>query len=402
MWTYILLFLMYLAAVKFLRFRRRDRILTVLGKDRPLSSMTVPEAHSIMMQLQELEFPCAFMKARTISLLKAGGIPTMSKLFAVTGQNNARNGGKRVVDTEILIREVQHNSRLSSRYQTAVARMNYLHSRYRQAGKILDEDLLHTLGSSVVEIFRILESEEWRPLSDVEKCAVGVVHMALGHDMEIPFKPLPSSSTGWTDGIHFATELRDWTLRYEENVALPTEANDRYVRVYVDGLFPRLTPRLTTLLRKIIGFELGDVMRESLGIESTGLVLRFVLSGFKTLRRLALRHFSLPRPAFLASKAIAKSPNPDTGLYNLTHFSAEPWYTKPSWWTTHGPSAQIIRVLGGKIPESVSDKFRPQGYDLTTIGPQPQEGKGMDSMAATISGLESQDLSTCPFKSFKS
>ncbi|KAF5689920.1 hypothetical protein FCIRC_1154 [Fusarium circinatum] len=384
MWTYILPFFMYLAAVKYLRFRRRDDILTILGKDRPLSSMTLPEAHSIMMQLQELEFPYAFMKARTISLLKAGGIPTMSKLFAVTGQNNARNGGKRVVDTEILIREVQHNSRLSSCYQTAVARMNYLHSRYRQAGKILDEDLLHTLGSSVVEIFRIFESEEWRPLSDVEKCAVGVVHMALGQDMEIPFKPLPSSSTGWTDGVHFATELRDWTLCYEENVALPTEANDRYVRV------------------KIIGVELGDVMRESLGIESTGPVLSLVLSGVKTLRRLALRHFSLPRPAFLASKAIAESPNPDTGLYNLTHFSAEPWYTKPSWWTTHGPSAQMIRVLGGKIPESVSSKFKPQGYDLTTIGPQPQEGKGMDSMAATISGFESQDLTTCPFKNFKS
>ncbi|KAG5801045.1 hypothetical protein H9Q74_014401 [Fusarium xylarioides] len=128
MWMYILLIAMYAAAVKYLRFRRRDRILTVLEDNKPLSSMTVPEAHNIMMQLQELEFPFAFKKARTISLLKAGGIPTMSKLFAVTGQNNARNSGKRAVDTEILIGGVQHNSRLSSRHQTAVARMNYLHA----------------------------------------------------------------------------------------------------------------------------------------------------------------------------------------------------------------------------------------------------------------------------------
>lgn len=70
MWMYILLFATYVAAVKYLRFRRRDHILTVLEKDRPLSSMTVPEAHNIMMQLQELEFPYAFKKARTISLLK--------------------------------------------------------------------------------------------------------------------------------------------------------------------------------------------------------------------------------------------------------------------------------------------------------------------------------------------
>lgn len=62
----------------------------------------------------------------------------MSKLFVVTGQNNRRNAGKRAVDTEILLREVQSKDRNSMRYMQAVARMNYLHSRYRQAGKILD------------------------------------------------------------------------------------------------------------------------------------------------------------------------------------------------------------------------------------------------------------------------
>lgn len=51
----------------------------------------------------------------------------MSKLFAVTGQNNKRNSGKRAVDTEILLREVQSKPRDSDRYTSAVARMNYLY-----------------------------------------------------------------------------------------------------------------------------------------------------------------------------------------------------------------------------------------------------------------------------------
>ena len=51
----------------------------------------------------------------------------MSKLFAVTGQNNRRNAGKRAVDTEILLREAQSRPRDSDRYATAVARMNYLY-----------------------------------------------------------------------------------------------------------------------------------------------------------------------------------------------------------------------------------------------------------------------------------
>lgn len=45
---------------------------------------------------------------------------------------------------------------------------------------------------------------------------------------------LPSSQTGWRDGVHFARELADWTIQYESEVAVPTPTNDQYVRVYVD------------------------------------------------------------------------------------------------------------------------------------------------------------------------
>ncbi|ODM19405.1 hypothetical protein SI65_04389 [Aspergillus cristatus] len=129
--------------------------------------MTVKEAHGIMAQLQELEFPYAFAKARQIALLKAGGIPTMSKLFAVTGQNNRRNAGKCAVDTEILLPEAHSKPRDSDRYASAVARMNYLHDRYRHANKITDNDL-HTLGDGLAEILNVVDREEWRKLTDVE------------------------------------------------------------------------------------------------------------------------------------------------------------------------------------------------------------------------------------------
>lgn len=52
----------------------------------------------------------------------------MSKLFAVTGQNNRRNAGKRAVDTEILLRESQSQPWDSERYALAVARMNFLYA----------------------------------------------------------------------------------------------------------------------------------------------------------------------------------------------------------------------------------------------------------------------------------
>lgn len=279
--SYAIAFFLYLLLVHLLRYRRVQKIVRPFTKvGRPLSSMNSKEALDILVQLQTLEFPYAMNKARTVALLKvsilyppsrgietdssqAGGIPTMSKLFAVTGNNTPAKAGKRAVDTEILLREAQTQPRDSERYMTAVARMNYLHRRYRQASKILDEDLLHTLGDGAAEIVHIVNAEEWRRLTDVEKCALGVYHHDLGTDMEIPFTPLKSSQSGWRDGLHFVDELIEWTAEYERRVCRPTETADRYVKAYVDSATWGM-PAVTRLIRSIIAVDLDNNMRESL------------------------------------------------------------------------------------------------------------------------------------------
>lgn len=61
----------YLLVVRQSRHQRRDQLVSsFLDTKRLLSSMTTAEAHDIMTQLQELEFPYAFNKARKIALLK--------------------------------------------------------------------------------------------------------------------------------------------------------------------------------------------------------------------------------------------------------------------------------------------------------------------------------------------
>lgn len=82
--------------------------------------------------------------------------------------------------------------------------------------------------------------------------------------MGIPFDPLPSNSEGWIDGLHFAMELKDWTIRYEEEVAKPTATNDQYVRVYVDSALSSLPGFLRAAVRQMLGYSLDDVMRTSL------------------------------------------------------------------------------------------------------------------------------------------
>lgn len=138
------------------------------------------------------------------------------------------------------------------------------HDRYRRANKITDNDLLHTLGDGLAEILNVIEREEWRKLTDVEKCALGIFHKNLGKDMGIPFDPLPSKEKGWKDGLHFAMELSDWTVHYEEEVAKPTATNDQYVRVYVDSAVSSLPSFIRTTVRQMLGADLDNVMRMSL------------------------------------------------------------------------------------------------------------------------------------------
>ncbi|KAJ5083104.1 hypothetical protein N7532_012147 [Penicillium argentinense] len=390
----------YLALVKSFRYSRMKVIEAAFapGK-RELSSMTVKEAHAIMTQLQELEFPHAFSKARQIALLKAGGIPTMSKLFAVTGQNNRRNAGKRAVDTEILLRESQSQPRDSDRYASAVARMNYLHAHYRRANKITDGDLLHTLGDGLAEILNVIEREEWRKLTDVEKCALGIFHKNLGEDMGIPFDVLPSKAEGWKDGLHFALELRKWTIHYEEEVARPTATNDQYVRVYVDSALPGI---IQPVVRQMLGADLDDVMRTSLCLESPSLFLSLMLRLIRDSRKLILRYLALPRPSLLAVKLVHDAPNPDTNFYNFERMGLQPWYIRPTLWSKWGPGALLVRLFGGKIPGSRGGRYLPQGYSLMTVGPEPQNGKGMEEMGLDMDAIKARGVATCPFSQAKS
>jgi hypothetical protein len=324
----------------------------------------------------------------------------MSKLFAATGQNTIKNAGKRAVDTEILLREAQTQARDSERYMYAVARMNYLHARYRQAGKILDTDLLHTLGDGAYEIVHVINKEEWRTLSDVERCAIGIFHYNLGIDLEIPFTPLKSSKIGWQDGLQFLDELIQWATMYEKEVAKPTATGDQYVRVYVDSAARKMGQSVTSILRQIVGSDLDETMRKSLCIEAPGTVLSTILSVVRTTRQVLLRYLALPRPQILAHQSVSEEANA-MGLYNFSHGGFQPWYILPSFSSTWHPRAVLLRLLGARKPGSYGDRYKPMGYDLKTIGPSPQEGRGFEHMTATVNLMKARRFESCAFPSIR-
>jgi len=103
--------------------------------------MTNTDAFYIQQALVELEFPFMFEKALQFALFRTYGIPSISKLLVQTSQfSEPATATKRYADTGVLITELAVFPPESERVHEAIARINYIHSWYQKAGKILDDD----------------------------------------------------------------------------------------------------------------------------------------------------------------------------------------------------------------------------------------------------------------------
>lgn len=74
---------------------------------------------------------------------------------------------------------------------------------------------------------------------------------------------------------------------------------------------------------------------------------------------------------------------------------------QPTFLSKWGPGALLVKALGGKVPGSRGDRYEPQGYDLMTIGPEPQKGKGVDNMKLDMEVIKARGVATCPFSQAK-
>ncbi|KAK1144810.1 hypothetical protein N8T08_004822 [Aspergillus melleus] len=391
---------LYLALVRYLRYQRRN-VIKARFTNRPLSSMTISEAHEIIRELRELEFPYAMHSAMKISLLKTGSIPTMTKLFVATGQLNERNASKRAADTEVILSEVHDRLPGSDPHLLGIARMNYLHARFRKAGKILDEDMLHTLGSAVVDIMRYVDRYEWRGLTEIEKCAVGVFHKALGDAMEIPFigfLPSAAQKEGWRDGAHFVDEVCEWTLGYERQVAKATESTRTIGRRLLDLATFNVPVCLRSVVEGVVVTKLDEHIRLSMGFEKPSIFISSFAHGIMALRKRVLRYLSLPRPGSMRVRVLNDEPDKSTGLYTTSLWIAHPWYVQPTYMHRWGPKAWFIRLFGSGAVPTTEGKYRESGYDIWSIGPAAQEKRGKEEMQALHEGLKQSGYGErCPF-----
>lgn len=164
----------------------------------------------------------------------------------------------------MLIQEFAGHSPASSRALVAIARTRWVHSSYRASGKILEDDMVYTLGLFAVQPVRFINKYEWRQLTDVEKCAIGTFWKSVGDGLEISWDVLPSGKTGFRDGLHWLEEIAAWSDDYEVRCMVPAVSN-RETADQTTAVILYLVPRpLHSLGLKFVSFMMDDRLRKAM------------------------------------------------------------------------------------------------------------------------------------------
>ena len=397
-----LLTVLYLIAVRLLRYRRIDAIKRKHGMyHRPdFARLTADQAQDILRDLVEMEFPKLMGFSIVFALFKTYGVPSVSSLLVTTGElSSPETASKRTADTGVLLLEFCLNRPSSERAMEAIARMNYLHAGYIKAGKIKSNDMLYTLSVFALEPVRWVNKYEWRQFSDLELCASGTFWKAMGDKMEIDFSPLPSSEKGWTDGLQWLIEVQTWSEQYERENMTPSETNNQLALAHLDVIFINLSKSLNMLGKQAVSVIVGERLRNAMKLPEPSWLSRFVIEDGLRLRRLFLRHLVLPRLEIQRKKYISTEPETN-GRYSSREYLSHPWYVNPTFARRWGFRAWTARLLGRKLPGDDGNRYNPEGYIITEVGPINLARSGSKEMRTDLGRIRAAEPGGCPFKSF--
>ncbi|OAA65910.1 hypothetical protein SPI_02697 [Niveomyces insectorum RCEF 264] len=399
-----------------------------------LARMTLDDAQAILGYIIQYEFPYLYKLSIQFGIFKTYTFPSISRLVWATGSlKDVKRAAKRYEDTVTLFAEFSLNPPTSDRCLKAIARMNYLHSRYQASGAIRNADLLYTLSVCITEPARFMAQYEWRPLNEMERCALGVFWKALGDAMQIDYAGAlarapakagaadggssgSSGSSGWHDGLEFTDDITAWARQYEREAMRPDPVNTKLARTFVDLLLWYLPHAVRPFFLEVLTVLMGDRVRDAFSYPEPGIVASAVTCTALVARRFYLRYLALPRIGLYRPTSAAA--DPQTGRIHLNEYMLEPWYNRPTVWNRWGPMALLTRALGGTVPGNRRHReeqqqpggkaaaaatsfdgvtFLPEGFLFEDIGPFNRMGSGVAEGAAEEARLRTARSSGCPF-----
>ncbi|KAK6077077.1 hypothetical protein SCUP234_06816 [Seiridium cupressi] len=363
----------YLVLVQTLRFQREKSMQKRFGyPDRAsLKNMTVEDAQKIIKVLSALEFPMMSETSLQFALFKV------------------------YEDTAVMIGEFMVNPPNSVRATTAVARMNWLHSKYIASGKILEADLLYTLSVFITEPVRFNRLFEWRPMNEMEHCAFGVFWKSIGDAMGIRYQGFLSKNE-WDDGLDFALDVAQWAKSYEVTAFVPSETSNKPAVALIPMIAYWVPWWGKSFVYECVHVLLGDRVREAFLLPEPGTGAAATVYTSLLLRKLALRHLALPRFTPLR-RHNESTDSVDEPLQLSWSYGNYPFYVRPTLWNRWGPGAWAIWLYGGKVPGDQPREYMSRGYKFEDLGPVNCTGKGGDEMKADFERMKTKGMGGCPF-----
>ncbi|KZM28588.1 uncharacterized protein EKO05_0001432 [Ascochyta rabiei] len=388
----------YVSLCRGLRYLRRDQqhSQTPYKTREDFRKMTAEDAWQIANYVQSLEFPWITKKALSFALFKTYGIPSISKLLCETQQlGKVEYAGRRYADTSILIAEFLGYSPTSERANSAIARMNYLHSRYQKANKISNEDMLYTLSLFVMEVERWIKLYEWRVLTPMEICAFGTLWKAIGDAIDIDYSSLRHGPETFKDGLEFFEDIKEWAEKYESKYMVPDKYNHQLAEETTRILLANAPEALKPYGQNVVAALMDDRLRRAMLYGEPPLMYIRIVKTIFGVRKFISRWLLPPRPYAFRARHVTDDPDPQTGRYFMTEYENEPWYIKPTFSMRYSPLAWLRWAAGKPYPNGKG--YNPQGYKIFEVGPKKLEGYGLDECEATRDRLMGSNRGQCPF-----
>lgn len=142
--------------------------------------------------------------------------------------------------------------------------MNFLHSRYRKSGQITNEDMLYTLSVFVTEPIRFTRLYDWRPLNEMENCALGVFWKSIGDAMGIEYVGhLARAGKGWRDGLEFVEDVAVWAKAYEITHMKPSKVCFKPAEALIPMVIQLVPTFLKPMATECIISLLGERVRDA-------------------------------------------------------------------------------------------------------------------------------------------
>ncbi|KAF5379566.1 hypothetical protein D9757_009260 [Collybiopsis confluens] len=279
----------YVLAVRFLRYRRVNGIASKFSQDE-LAKMTPWTAQQIVFQSFRYDTPMMMLLGTQVALFKVYGISSVASVLLQTGELKTPDTiNKRLADTSTLIATFLSNPLVGPGYETpsddpraaiALARVNYLHRKYR----IHNDDFLYNLALFMLEPIRWTARFDWRPHSPIEVQAIFELWTEVGRRMDIQHI--------WSS----YREMEEWVEIYEETNMVPSDASAELAHTAINYFLARIKIKsLRPMVFQMMLTLLDSRTRKAMNLPDPSPISSSVILSLFKIRALIVQHLCLPR-----------------------------------------------------------------------------------------------------------